>query len=236
MSDQTPPPGDPRRPETPRRRLPKARSRPRPAVPVAEPVAAAAPGAVPLPPGYVPQPYAPLPPGTPVTPDNSSGTIALVMGILQFFCLPLIASVLAIIFGRIGMNKAKKGLATNGGVATAGFWLGIAGLILSIIGLIAAVFLIGWGVQAVNENLDPARNAETGLADGSYVMNPSSSIHINDECNFGGTPVDVNTTNALPTSVNVVGRGVMQCGTDMGTPNTVFFTVTQGVATITGVQ
>ena len=122
MSDQTPPPGDFTPSGDPTPPTPDGAIPPPPGGPVAEPVAAAAPGAVPLPPGDVPQPYAPLPPGTPVTPDNSSGTIALVMGILQFFCLPLIASVLAIIFGRIGMNKAKKGLATNGGVATAGFW------------------------------------------------------------------------------------------------------------------
>ena len=47
-------------------------------------------------------------------PQNGMGTAALVMGILQFFCLGFIGSILAIVFGKIGMNKAEiieRGLA-----------------------------------------------------------------------------------------------------------------------------
>jgi hypothetical protein len=58
------------------------------------------------------------------------GTAALVLGIVQFFCLPLIGGILAVIFGKIGMSKADQGLATNRGVAKAGFILGIVGLAL----------------------------------------------------------------------------------------------------------
>jgi hypothetical protein len=69
-----------------------------------------------------PPPSSPMPP-QPMgpAPQNGMGTTSLVMGILQFVCLGPIASVLAIIFGRIGMAKAKQGQATNGGVAKAGF-------------------------------------------------------------------------------------------------------------------
>jgi len=70
------------------------------------------------------------------------GTTALVMGILQFFCLGTIGSILAVIFGKIGMNKADRGEATNRGVAKAGFILGIIGLILSVLGAILAVVII----------------------------------------------------------------------------------------------
>lgn len=69
-------------------------------------------------------------------PQNGMGSAALTLGILGFFCFPLIASVLAIIFGRIGMTRAEQGLATNGGAAKAGFILGIIGLVLGGIGLI----------------------------------------------------------------------------------------------------
>jgi uncharacterized membrane protein len=69
------------------------------------------------------------------------GTAALVMGILQFFCLGIVGSILAIIFGRIGMQKAAQGLATNGSSAKAGYWLGIIGLILSVIGIIIAIIV-----------------------------------------------------------------------------------------------
>jgi len=74
------------------------------------------------------------------------GTAALVLGILQFFCFPVIFSILAIIFGKIGMNKAAQGLATNGGQAKWGFWLGIIGLVLFLLGIILWVILIAAGV------------------------------------------------------------------------------------------
>lgn len=79
-----------------------------------------------------------------VAPQNGMGTAALVMGILQFFCLGTIGSVLAVIFGKIGMNKADQGLANNRGVAKAGFILGIVGLALTAVGLI--VWFIAFGV------------------------------------------------------------------------------------------
>jgi len=69
------------------------------------------------------------------------GIAALVMGILQFFCLGIIGSILAIVFGRIGMKRAAQGLATNGGVAKAGYYLGIIGVILSVIGIIVAIIV-----------------------------------------------------------------------------------------------
>lgn len=64
------------------------------------------------------------------------------MGILQFMCLGPIGSILAVIFGKIGMNKADRGEATNRGVAKAGFILGIIGLILSVLGAILAIVII----------------------------------------------------------------------------------------------
>ena len=81
-------------------------------------------------------------PGSPVpgaAPQNGMGTAALVMGILQFFCLGTVGSILAILFGKIGMNKADQGLATNRGAAKAGFILGIIGIALTVVGLIVAV-------------------------------------------------------------------------------------------------
>lgn len=78
-------------------------------------------------------------------PQNGMGTAALVMGILQFFCLGIIGSILAIIFGKIGMDRADQGLANNRGVAKAGFVLGIIGVVLSVIGGIIWVILISTG-------------------------------------------------------------------------------------------
>jgi hypothetical protein len=88
----------------------------------------------------------PMPPSTggqPARqPENTMGVLALVMGVLQFICLGPIASVLAIVFGKIGMNKAERGEATNGDVAKWGFWLGIIGLILSALGVIFIIIAV----------------------------------------------------------------------------------------------
>jgi len=89
-------------------------------------------------------------------PQNGMGTAALVMGILQFVCLGPIASILAIVFGKIGMNKADQGLATNKSVAQWGFWLGIVGLILSVIGII--LWIIIFAVAAANGDLEMTTN------------------------------------------------------------------------------
>ena len=87
----------------------------------------------------------PTPGAAPAAPQNGMGTAALVMGILQFFCLGTIGSVLAIVFGKIGMNKADQGLATNRGSAKAGFVLGIVGLALTAVGIVIAIIAVAVG-------------------------------------------------------------------------------------------
>ena len=89
-------------------------------------------------------PATPAPSGG-AAPQNGMGTAALVMGILQFFCLGIIGSILAIIFGRMGMKRAEEGLATNGGAAKAGYWLGIIGVILFAIGIVVAIIATAVG-------------------------------------------------------------------------------------------
>ncbi len=191
------------------------------------------PSDAPMPPPGAPMPPASVPGGAP---QNGMGTAGLVMAILQFVCLGPIASILAIVFGRIGMNKAKRGEATNGGVATVAFWLGIVGLVLTTIGIIVAVFVIGAGAKVVTETMDPAMNSQTGLVDGNYGMNPNTSISINERCAFGGTPVNVDTADMATSSVTVVGEGPIECGNVDGTPAMVLFTVSGGVAHITEVD
>lgn len=87
--------------------------------------------------------------GQPAMPQNGMGTAALVLGILGIIgCIPIIGGILAIIFGRIGMRNAEQGLATNGGVAKAGFILGIIGLVLAVIGVIFYVIFIAAAVSS----------------------------------------------------------------------------------------
>jgi hypothetical protein len=70
----------------------------------------------------------------PVRRRNGMGVAALVLGIVGFLIGP--CSILAIVFGRIGLNRAAHGEATNRGMAQAGFVLGIVTLVLWILGLI----------------------------------------------------------------------------------------------------
>ncbi len=76
--------------------------------------------------------------------NNSKGTTALVTGIIGLVICPIIFSIIAIVFGRQGMDAAARGTANNGGMAKAGLILGIIGLVLGfayiVIGAIAGVF------------------------------------------------------------------------------------------------
>lgn len=117
----------------------------------------------PPPPGNYPPPPPGGAPGYVVAkaPENGLGTAALVMGILQFLCLGLIGSILAIIFGKIGMNKADRGEATNRGVAKAGFILGIIGAVLTVIGTAIVVYVVTQTPSALCRI--PAQAAGTNL-------------------------------------------------------------------------
>jgi len=114
------------------------------------PPAQPAPGAYPPPqstgqPGYPAQgaypPPAPQYPAAGYGPPagaskNNIGVWALVLGILSLVCFGLLAGIPAIILGNNGKKAAAQGLATNRGMAQAGFVLGIIGTVLSLIGII----------------------------------------------------------------------------------------------------
>ncbi len=192
------------------------------------------------PPGPEPIPHLP-PAQQPIpAPQNGLGTAALVMGILQFFCLGPIGSILAIVFGALGMSKARQGLANNGGVAKTGFWLGIAGIVIGV--LAGFVFVISGAAifNAATESLDPANNTRTGLADGRYVMEPDSFLFVLEDCSYSGRPFSADTNEPGPGDVTIVGTGPTQCpgGSSAITVEVgkVSFTVTGGTASIDSVE
>ncbi|MEV6261717.1 DUF4190 domain-containing protein [Streptomyces sp. NPDC051784] len=92
-------------------------------------------------PGYAgQQPWGPAP-------ANGLGIAAMVLGIIAVvgFCmwgLGIILGILALIFGIIGRGRAKRGEATNGGMALAGIILGAVSI---VIGAVFLGFLI-WAV------------------------------------------------------------------------------------------
>ncbi|MEU0148330.1 DUF4190 domain-containing protein [Streptomyces sp. NPDC006288] len=71
-------------------------------------------------------------------PANGLGTAAMVLGIIAVvgFCmwgLGIILGILALIFGIIGRGRARRGEATNGGMALAGIILGSISIVVSAI-------------------------------------------------------------------------------------------------------
>jgi hypothetical protein len=97
----------------------------------------------PPPPSYAPAPlaapgYGGAAYGAVAAPQNSQGTIALVTGILGLLCCGLLA-IVAIFTGRNGMQLAAQGRATNGGMAKAGYWLGIIAVILWVLGIVVSL-------------------------------------------------------------------------------------------------
>lgn len=81
-------------------------------------------------------------------PKNGLGIAALVLGILAILsCFTIIGGILfgiiAIVLGFVGRGRAKKGLATNGGVA-------LAGIITGVLGLLAAIAIVVAGVSIFN--------------------------------------------------------------------------------------
>jgi len=95
---------------------------------------------------YPPQPYGPVP-------QNGMGVASLVLGIvgLALLCaygFGFILSILAIVFGKIGLNRVDQGLANNRSVAKAGFVLGIIGTALAAVALVVIVIVVLAGVAS----------------------------------------------------------------------------------------
>lgn len=103
-------------------------------------------------PAAYPQPYYAAP-----QPRNGMGTAALVLGIIGvalFWTIspPFILGILAVVFGAVGLGRAKRGVASNRGSAVAGLVLGIVAVLapLAILILSAAIFSTAtspfWGI------------------------------------------------------------------------------------------
>ena len=74
--------------------------------------------------------YNPMAPAK--VPGKGFGIAALVCGIVSFFFAGIILGILAIIFGAVAKNKGYRG-----GMATAGIVLGVIGLALTLVIMIA---------------------------------------------------------------------------------------------------
>ncbi|GAT11282.1 DUF4190 domain-containing protein [Mycolicibacterium novocastrense] len=137
---------EPEKPETPPQTPPQSPPPPPPppaqSPPPSQPQYGAYPGGYPPPP---PQGYGYPPPAS--APKNGIGIAALVVAIIALLSVfgGVVLGVVAVILGFIGWGRAKRGEATNGGIAVAGIVLGF----LSIIEAIVVIWLAVWGFNEV---------------------------------------------------------------------------------------
>lgn len=117
---------------------------------------------------YGQQPFGTAP-GFGAGPRNGFGTAALVLGILSIVtCVTVVGGVLlgllAVVFGVLGRGRAKKGLASNGGLAVTGLILGVVGLVLSIVIAVAVGSLLSRGdFGSLTECLEQAGDDQSAI-------------------------------------------------------------------------
>lgn len=107
------------------------------------------------------QPYAPAhqPGGRPAR--NGLGIAALVLGVIGavsgliplLFWLAGILGVIGLILGLSGRGRAKRGEATNKGVATFGAVLGLVSLVLAVVGAVITFKAVGDAVDEINKTV-----------------------------------------------------------------------------------
>ena len=94
----------------------------------------------PPPPPVAPPGYGPVPsPGFPQqTPSNGLATASLVLGIIAIpLCFLMIPSILAVVFGGIGISRVKQNPAVGGrGKAIAGLVLGLVALAFMVLAVL----------------------------------------------------------------------------------------------------
>jgi hypothetical protein len=78
----------------------------------------------------------------PMPQSSSKATAALVLGICGIFVVPVICSILALVFGYQGRTEIDQsnGYLTGRGMAVAGIVLGWVGIALAVVGLL--IFLV----------------------------------------------------------------------------------------------
>lgn len=122
-----------------------------------------------------PSPWSPPPggqmappfPGPPPQPQNGLGVTALVLGIIgavTFFTvwMGIVLGVLALIFGLVGLSKARKGMATNKGVALAGTILGGIAVVVSVVWLVVVVMAVKSVSDEIQKEVDKVATADPG--------------------------------------------------------------------------
>ncbi|MEU3184875.1 DUF4190 domain-containing protein [Streptomyces sp. NPDC006923] len=99
---------------------------------------------------------------------NAMGVTALVLGIVGvllslviiLFWMSWLPSLLAVVFGFIGLSHARKGLATNRAMSLAGVILGAVGLLIAVGGGVFAVMTVKKVTEDTRARIDKVKASE----------------------------------------------------------------------------
>ncbi|MFF0426034.1 DUF4190 domain-containing protein [Streptomyces sp. NPDC004520] len=123
---------------------------------------------------------------------NGLGTAALILGIIGtvsgfiplFFWLAGILGLIALVLGLVGKGRVKRGEANNKGVALTGAILGLAALILSVVGAVITFTAVKDAVDQIDKGIKdsaPKDPAAKNLADGdSSVYDDNLKVTVSD--------------------------------------------------------
>jgi uncharacterized membrane protein len=84
------------------------------------------------------------------TADNGYGVGALVCSIVGFFTIPIVLGIVGMVLGHMGMKAADQGRANNRNVAVAGFWVGLAQIIVYVVLIVVLILLFAAAIQDIN--------------------------------------------------------------------------------------
>ncbi|MEU0404906.1 DUF4190 domain-containing protein [Streptomyces sp. NPDC006197] len=133
-----------------------------------------------------------VPPAAPRVMRNGLGTAALILGIIGtvsgfmpfLFWLAGILGVIALILGLVGKGRVKRGEANNKGVALTGAILGLASLVLSVVGMVVVFTAVSDAVEEIDKTIKdsaPKDPAAKNLADGdSSVYDDDLKVTVSD--------------------------------------------------------
>ena len=126
-------------------------------------------------------PHAPQPPQAALR--NGLGTAALTLGIIGtvsglipfLFWLAGILGVIALVLGLVGRGRVTRGEANNKGVTTTGAVLGLAALVLSVVGTVITFALVNDVVEEARKEVqDSAPKNPTGQKPGAGATDGSA--------------------------------------------------------------
>lgn len=155
--------------------------------------------------------YAPNPPQqTTSRPSNGLGTAGFVVGLigLVFSFIPLIGVIawplviLGTIFSAVGIGNASKGRATNKGMA-------IAGLVVSLVGLVICILWVAvWGKAANDVNEEANREAVIVYE----VTGDAPNVNVNYSTYGDEVTTNQETVTTLPWTKEVTTKGIVKEG------------------------